>query len=74
MAKQDKPAKQPGKSLDDLLAERYPDEALRQRVKEDIVARGTEKQILRGELKLPSLQDAEAHYKRIDALQAEEDE
>ena len=74
MAK-DKPPKKPSKTLDDILTEKYPDnEELRQRIKEDVVARGTEKQIVRGELKLPHPQDAEAHFRRMDAMKREEDE
>lgn len=69
------PPKKPGKTLDDLLADKYPEnDELRQRVKDDVTARGTEKSILRGELKLPHPQDAEAHFARIEAAKLEEDE
>jgi len=74
MAKSDKPARKPSKTLDDLLAEQYSDPKLRQRVKEDVEARGTEKAIVKGELKLPHPQDAEAHFRKLDAASQEEDE
>lgn len=55
------------RSLDDMLAEKYPDNPdMQQRVKEDVIARGTEQRIVSGELRLPHPQDAEAHFRRMD--------
>lgn len=68
--------KHPGKherTLDDMLTEKYPDNTdLQQRVREDVQARGTEKGIVSGELRLPHHQDAEAHFRRVDEAKQRE--
>lgn len=74
MTEKKKPHKKPGKTLDDLLAEKYTDDAMRQFVKDDVTARGTEQRIVSGELKLPHPQDVELHMSRQEAAKPEDNE
>jgi hypothetical protein len=62
------------KALRDICADRYKDEAVAQAVHDDAVKQGTADAILKGELVLPTDQDAVIWHRRVTGAVEEESE